>query len=166
MKGRSEFARSGREEQRHDLDLFLDDNWRMRKNRCRSTCKGTGYRGANRERNYVGRVHALQSHNFARRSLGSDSPSNPAQPGGSGLEKEGRWFRLEALNMSDLILSRRTLPPSLPHALYFAIRTNISSPAAPRDLGAERLINACYDERARHHHDSPTATALDEAGWP
>lgn len=89
-----------------------------------------------------------------------------AQPGGSGLEKEGRWFRLEALNMSDLILSRRTLPPSLPHALYFAIRTNISSPAAPRDLGAERLINACYDERARHHHDSPTATALDEAGWP
>lgn len=36
-----------------------------------------------------------------------------AQPGGSGLEKEGRWFRLEALNMSDLILSRRTLPPSL-----------------------------------------------------
>lgn len=82
--------------------------------------------------------------------------------------REGGWFRLEALNMSDLILSQRT-QPAPPHALYFAIRTNISSPAAPRDLGAERLINASYDERARHHrhhhhhHDSPTAT-LDEAG--
>lgn len=114
MKGRSEFARSGREEQRHDLDLFLDDNWRMRKNRCRSTCKVIGEQTGS----------AIMSDAFTpckatilpgARSVPTLLPTQRlAQPGGSGLEKEGRWFRLEALNMSDLILSRRTLPPSLP----------------------------------------------------
>lgn len=47
-----------------------------------------------------------------------------------------------------------------PLALYFAIRTNISSPAAPRDLGAERLINAPYDELAPGLSDSHSTRRL------
>lgn len=61
----------------------------------------------------------------------------------------GGWFRVKALNMSDLILSQRTRHPLSrvrARALYFAIRINISSPAAAQDLRAERLINASYDE--------------------
>lgn len=50
--------------------------------------------------------------------------------------------------------------PASPLALYFAIRTNISSPAAPRDLGAERLINAPYDELAPGLSDSHSTRRL------
>lgn len=70
----------------------------------------------------VGRVRASAKPQFSlvQSTNASNSPSNSTQRGGSELEKEGRWFRLEALNMSDLILSRRTrlsLPPPLSSSL-------------------------------------------------
>lgn len=122
----------------------------------------------------VGRVYAWQSHNFPRTS-GSRSrlpttllPTQRRHRVGGGSERSRR--RVVSARSSQYVRPNPlpedpASPLSLPHALYFAIRTNISSPAAPRDLGAERLINAWYDERARHHHDSPTATPRHEAGW-
>lgn len=66
----------------------------------------------------VGRVRASAKPQFSLvQSTASNSPSNSTQRGGSELEKEGRWFRLEALNMSDLILSRRTRLPPLSSSL-------------------------------------------------
>lgn len=67
----------------------------------------------------VGRVRASAKPQFSlvQNTNASNSPSNSTQRGGSELEKEGRWFRLEALNMSDLILSRRTRLPPLSSSL-------------------------------------------------
>lgn len=110
----------------------------------------------------VGRVRALAKPQFSlvQSTNASNSPSNSTQRGGSELEKEGRWFRLEALNMSDLILSRRTrlsslllsLPPSR------ALLCNTYKHFEPSCATGFRswAINKCLvgRERGRHHHDS------------